>query len=78
MPLPSVLQSFCQKTNKQTETANCFMGIPLEMTNCISLDAFKILSLSLIFAILIEMYLDVFPDDCFILVWEWMSVSLPS
>ena len=54
------------------------MGIPLEMTNCISLYAFKILSLSLIFAVLIEMYLDVFPDDCFILVWEWMSVSLPS
>ena len=35
------------------------MGIPLEMASTISLDAFKILSLYLIFTILIEIYLGV-------------------
>ena len=58
------------------------MGVPLYVASCFSLAAFKILSLSFIFAILIIMYLGVdlfrfilFGSVC--VYWTWMSVFFP-
>ena len=53
MPLLSHLQNFAEKE------ADSIMGIPLYMTFCLSLDAFRILSLSLTYAILIMICLGV-------------------
>ena len=58
------------------------MGVPLYVASCFSLAAFKILSLSFIFAILIIMYLgvDLFRFILFGSVcasWTWMPVFVP-
>ena len=60
------------------KSADCLMGTPLQVTNCFSLAAFKILSLSLIFGILIIMCLGVglFASILFGTVsWTCMSIS---
>ena len=61
------------------KSADSLMEVPLYITSCFSLAAFKILSLSLTFDILIVMCLDVhvfgfilFGSLC--VPWTWMSV----
>ena len=62
------------------KSADTLMGVPLHITCYFSLAAFKILSLSLIFAILITMCLGVFHFGLILFgtlcsSWTWMSVS---
>ena len=59
------------------------MGIPLCVTCCFSLAAFKICSLYLIFDSLINMCLGVFPLGFILYVtlcasWTWLTISFPT
>ena len=74
MPLPLVFKVSAEKL------ADRLMGVPLFVTSWFSLAAFRFLSLSLIFAILVVMCLGValfgfvlFWTLC--VSWTWMSVS---